>query len=85
MLQQLGAVAEKLAVRGLVCPEPDVLTSDVLAALAAVRLPSELAGLVSAVAALDIPVADPSAARSFVAQGLADAPVALAPPVFELA
>jgi hypothetical protein len=73
-----------LAVRELACPEPDVRTSDVLAALAAVRLLAELAGLVSAVAALDIPAADLSAARSFAAPGLVDAPVALAPQVFEL-
>jgi hypothetical protein len=74
-----------LAVRGLVCLGPDVLTSDVWAALAAVRLLAELAGRVSAVAALDIQAVDPSAARSFVAQGLAGATVERAPQVFELA
>jgi hypothetical protein len=73
-----------LAVRELACPEPDVPTLDVLAALAAVRLLLELAGLESAVAVLDIPAADPSAARSFSAPGIADAVVALAPQVFEL-
>jgi hypothetical protein len=58
---------------------------DVLAVLAGVRLLSELAGLESAVAALDKPVADPSAARSFSAPGVADAAVALGPLAFELA
>jgi hypothetical protein len=73
-----------LAVQELACRGPDVPTSDVLAALAAVRLLAELAGLESAVAALDKPVADPSAARSFWAPGVADVPVELASRVFEL-
>jgi hypothetical protein len=85
VLQQLGAVAEKLAVRGLVCPEPDVRTLDGWAVLAAVRWPLELAVLVQAVAALDIPAGDLSAARSFSAPGVADVAVALAPQIFELA
>jgi hypothetical protein len=85
VLLRLGGVFEKLAVRELACPEPDVRTWDVLAALAAVLLPSELAGLELAVAGLDIQAADLSAARSFAARGVADAVVALAPQVVELA
>jgi hypothetical protein len=85
VLLRLGAVSEKLAVRELACRGPDVRTSDVWAALAAVRSVGVPAGLGLALAVLDKPGAGLSAARSFAARAFADEPVALAPPVFELA
>jgi len=82
-LQLLGADAEKLVDRELVCPEPDVLTSDGSADLAE---DSWLAAALRRVlAAPDKPAVGQSAARSCAEQAAGDGSVALAQKDAELA